>query len=176
MLVSSELPLSCRCAEQFASPPFLLLDPSILSSFISWIKLHLVSSTKRSAIRLVSSCFLSLRPRYLPQHPLLEYPSCTQPILSRVSSNWQSYVLYILLFMFLDSKWADTSRAVVAVLPPYAFTACAGSTVTFKHIHIHHEYRLLPCTALPCVRYELNIQLHVMLMLVFNSTLMCSVT
>jgi hypothetical protein len=129
---------------------------------------------------LVSSCFLSLRPRCLPQHPLLDYPSCTQPILSRVSSNWQSHILYILLFVFLDSKWADKSRTVavtvtvaVAVLPPYAFIACTGTVqlhltrLTLKHTHFHHEYRLLACTALPCVWYELNIQLHVMLMLVF---------
>lgn len=130
--VQNSLPLPHSC---------YLTCPSYRPSFqephyIWWA----VQTMKPSVMQfcLVSSCFLSLRPRCLPQHPLLEYPSCTEPILSRVSSNWQSCILYILLLMFLDSKWADKSRAVavaVAVLPPYTFMACTGTTVP-RHINL----------------------------------------
>ena len=49
--------------------------------------------------------FDPLRPKYFPQQPIPEHP--VRPIFTPIQNNRQNYTLYILIFIFLDSKLED---------------------------------------------------------------------
>ena len=60
------------------SPTYILHATSV-SSFLSFSEQHLVGSTDRKAHHYMVPCyFYPLRPKYLPQRPILEHP---QPML-----------------------------------------------------------------------------------------------
>jgi hypothetical protein len=54
-----------------------------------------------------------LRPKYLPQHPILEHPQpmfipqCERSSFTTIQNNSKIIVLYVLIFVFLDSKLED---------------------------------------------------------------------
>ena len=102
------VPTKTLCAP-FLSPHMLHASPI---SFLSiWSpKKDLVKSSlcKFSPF----PCYLiPLRPKYSPQHPTLKHPQpmflphCQQPSFTPIQSNNQNYSsVYILIFIFLDSK------------------------------------------------------------------------
>jgi hypothetical protein len=59
-------------------------------------------------------CYLvPFRPKYPPQHPILEQPQpmflpqCERPSFTPIQNNRQIIVLFILIFVFLDNKLED---------------------------------------------------------------------
>jgi hypothetical protein len=71
-------------------------------------------SLSSSLCSLLHSCYLiPLRPKYPPQHPILEHPQpmflpqCDRPSFTPTQNNNTITVLYILMFVFLYSKLED---------------------------------------------------------------------
>jgi hypothetical protein len=56
----------------------------------------------------VSYYFLHLRPKYLPQHPVLKHRSkVTDQISHLYTTTSKLTVVLIAIFIFLDCKWED---------------------------------------------------------------------